>query len=59
MTNGKSHTDMRRVLLAGESAGGYLALQLALRHPSDFRAIIASYLMIDMQSDYFCKAYMK
>ncbi|KAG7404831.1 hypothetical protein LZL87_008952 [Fusarium oxysporum] len=59
MTNGKSRADLGRVLLAGESAGGYLALQLALRHPTVFRAVIASYPMIDMRSDHFCKAYPK
>ncbi|KAJ4039085.1 hypothetical protein NW761_010298 [Fusarium oxysporum] len=59
MTNGKSGADLQRVLLAGESAGGYLALQLALRHPTAFRAVIASYPMIDMRSDHFCKAYPK
>nr|RBR00314.1 hypothetical protein FVER53263_13803 [Fusarium verticillioides] len=59
MTNGKSGADLGKVLLAGESAGGYLAIQLALRHPSAFRAVIASYPMIDMRSDHFCKAYPK
>ncbi|KAF5669579.1 alpha beta-hydrolase [Fusarium circinatum] len=59
MTNGKSHVDLSRVLLAGESAGGYLAIQLALRHPTTFRAVIASYPMIDMRSNHFCKAYPK
>ncbi|KIL88510.1 hypothetical protein FAVG1_08592 [Fusarium avenaceum] len=39
--------------------GGYLALQLALRNPTAFRAVIASYPMIDMRSDHFCKAYPK
>ncbi|KAG4293379.1 hypothetical protein FPRO06_12867 [Fusarium proliferatum] len=38
---------------------GYLAIQLALRHPTAFRAVIASYPMIDMRSDHFCKAYPK
>ncbi|KLO96745.1 uncharacterized protein LW93_10125 [Fusarium fujikuroi] len=59
MTNGKSRADLGRVLLAGESAGGYLAIQLALRHPTAFRAVIASYPMIDMRSDHFCTAYPK
>ncbi|KAJ9415805.1 hypothetical protein FOXG_17001 [Fusarium oxysporum f. sp. lycopersici 4287] len=59
MTNGKSRADLQKVLLTGESAGGYLALQLALRHPTAFRAVIASYPMIDMRSDHFCKAYPK
>ncbi|KAF5624807.1 alpha beta-hydrolase [Fusarium tjaetaba] len=57
VTNGKSRADLGRVLLAGES--GYLAIQLALRHPAAFRAVIASYPMIDMRSDHFCKAYHK
>ncbi|KAF5700550.1 alpha beta hydrolase fold-3 [Fusarium mundagurra] len=39
--------------------GGYLALQLTLRHPTAFRAVIASYPLIDMRSDHFCKAYHK
>ncbi|KAF4343940.1 alpha beta-hydrolase [Fusarium beomiforme] len=59
MTNGKSSADLKTVLLTGESAGGYLALQLALRRPTAFRAVIASYPMIDMRSDHFCKAYAK
>ncbi|KAF4497971.1 alpha beta-hydrolase [Fusarium agapanthi] len=49
MTKEKSHTDL----------GGYLAIQLALRHPTAFRAVIASYPMIDMRSDHFCEAYPK
>ncbi|PNP75979.1 hypothetical protein FNYG_10537 [Fusarium nygamai] len=59
MTSGKSRADLGKVLLAGESAGGYLAIQLALRHPTAFRAVIASYPMIDMRSDHFCKVYPK
>ncbi|KAF4416139.1 alpha beta-hydrolase [Fusarium acutatum] len=59
VTNGKSRADLGRVLLAGESAGGYLAIQLALCHPTAFRAVIASYPMIDIRSDHFCKAYPK
>ncbi|KAF5574548.1 hypothetical protein FPCIR_13560 [Fusarium pseudocircinatum] len=59
MTNGTSRADLGKVLLAGESAGGYLAIQLALSHPTAFRAVIASYPMIDMRSDHFCKAYPK
>ncbi|KAG5752888.1 hypothetical protein H9Q72_005656 [Fusarium xylarioides] len=59
MTNGKSRADLGRVLVAGESAGGYLAIQLAFRHPTAFRAVIASYPTIDMRSDHFCKAYPK
>ncbi|KAG5797476.1 hypothetical protein H9Q69_003497 [Fusarium xylarioides] len=59
MTNGNSCADLGRVLVSGESAGGYLALQLALRHPTAFRAVITSYPLIDMRSDHFCKAYHK
>ncbi|KAH7002554.1 Alpha/Beta hydrolase protein [Ilyonectria destructans] len=59
MTNGQNTADLQRVLLAGESAGGYLALQLALSHPTAIRAVIASYPMIDMQNRHFSEAYPK
>lgn len=49
-----------QVLLAGDSAGGYLAIQSALTQPADtIKAVIAMYPMIDMRSDFFTKKYDK
>ena len=39
--------------------GGYLALQLALSHPTEIRAIIAAYPMIDIRDRHFSEAYPK
>ena len=44
-----------RVLVTGESAGGWLALQSALRPTprQQIRAVISQYAMIDMRSEYY------
>ncbi|KEF53379.1 uncharacterized protein A1O9_10354 [Exophiala aquamarina CBS 119918] len=46
-SQGKVDYDLKRILTAGESAGGYLALQLALNYPDDIRTILTQYPMID------------
>lgn len=46
--------DLSQVLVAGESAGGYLATQSALHFPlMGFKAIISQYGMIDMEHEHF------
>ncbi|KAM0232469.1 hypothetical protein ACHAP5_010722 [Fusarium lateritium] len=51
--------DTDRILVAGESAGGYLSLLAGLNHPSDIRAVAASYPMVDNKSRHFTEAYEK
>lgn len=49
--------DLSQILVAGESAGGYLATQSALHFPEmKFRAIISQYGMIDMENPHFTLA---
>ncbi|KAK9323822.1 Alpha/Beta hydrolase protein [Lipomyces orientalis] len=50
--------DTEKVLVVGESAGGYLAIQSALSQPC-ISAAIAAYPMIDLKSDFFSKAFEK
>lgn len=45
--------DLSRILTAGESAGGFLSISLALSHPHDIRACTASYPCVDLTSDHF------
>ncbi|KAF2161852.1 hypothetical protein M409DRAFT_27908 [Zasmidium cellare ATCC 36951] len=45
--------DLTSVLVTGESAGGWHALQAGLLHPSRITAIIAHYPMIDLASPHF------
>ncbi|KAH8695337.1 Alpha/Beta hydrolase protein [Talaromyces proteolyticus] len=56
MTTGASRVDLQKIVVSGESAGGYLALQLALSHPTEIRAVIASYPMVDMRHPHFSQA---
>jgi len=52
--------DLERIAVAGESSGGYLAIQSALLHPEvGIKAVIASYPVLDVTSDFFTKAYEK
>ncbi|KAJ6185112.1 hypothetical protein N7519_006413 [Penicillium mononematosum] len=51
--------DLDRVLVVGESAGGYLAMQLALSYPSDIRAVIGAYLVLNLKSKLYTEAYSK
>ncbi|KAK9313397.1 Alpha/Beta hydrolase protein [Lipomyces starkeyi] len=52
------NVDFEKVLVVGESAGGYLALQSALSQPK-ISAAIAAYPMIDLKSDFYTKAFVK
>ncbi|KAM0713401.1 hypothetical protein Q7P37_010363 [Cladosporium fusiforme] len=46
--------DLENVLVCGESAGGWLALQSGfIQGPAKIRAIISQYPMIDMRSDHW------
>ncbi|KAJ7583906.1 Alpha/Beta hydrolase protein [Mycena floridula] len=48
--------DLTRILSTGESAGGYMAIQLALSQPAGaIRGVIAAYPMTDLASDYYKK----
>jgi acetyl esterase/lipase len=50
------HTvDLTQILVQGASAGGFCATHLALSHPSEVRALIAVYAMLDMYADYYVK----
>ncbi|KAK4507500.1 hypothetical protein PRZ48_001235 [Zasmidium cellare] len=51
--------DLENVLVTGESAGGWHALQAALLHPSKIRAIIAHYPMIDLAAPHFSSQHEK
>ena len=45
--------DFTRVLSAGESAGGFLSVLLALSHPDEIRAATGSYPALDLASEHF------
>lgn len=51
--------DVGRIMTAGDSAGGYLSLQVGLSHPDEIRAVTAAYPMADMESPYFVGKYTK
>ncbi|KAH8698946.1 Alpha/Beta hydrolase protein [Talaromyces proteolyticus] len=51
--------DHDQTLVLGESAGGYLAMQLALSYPDDIQALIAVYPLLDLQSEFYTRAYSK
>lgn len=52
--------DLSQILVAGESAGGYLATQSAIHFPQlKFKAIISQYGMLDMEHPHFSQAYHK
>ena len=49
--------DLSRLLVHGESAGGYLSIQSGLSQPVGFiKAVIATYPVIDWESKYFTEA---
>ncbi|KAK9427919.1 Alpha/Beta hydrolase protein [Lipomyces doorenjongii] len=52
------NVDMEKLLVVGESAGGYLVIQSALSQPG-ISAAIAAYPMIDLKSDFYTKAFEK
>jgi len=51
--------DLERIVLSGESSGGYLAIQLGLSHPNGIRAILAAYPIIDIKDPFYTTAYTK
>ncbi|KAL5601573.1 hypothetical protein FOBRF1_009106 [Fusarium oxysporum] len=53
------HVDTTRILAAGDSAGGFLSLITGLNHPSEIRAVTASYPLVDAKSPHFTEAYEK
>ncbi|KAJ5606853.1 hypothetical protein N7537_003472 [Penicillium hordei] len=58
-SDGHVTPDLDRLLVAGESAGGYLTMQLALSYPSEIRAVIAAYPVLDVKSKFYTEAYPK
>ncbi|KAK8251128.1 Alpha/Beta hydrolase protein [Phyllosticta capitalensis] len=58
-TKGRVTVDTRRVMTAGDSAGGYLSVMLALRHPDEIRSATAAYPMLDIRSAHFSTSYAK
>ncbi|KAF7553350.1 hypothetical protein G7Z17_g3703 [Cylindrodendrum hubeiense] len=52
-TKGAVQVDTSRIMTCGESAGGYLSLQLGLNHPKEIKAVTAAYPMIDYKSPHF------
>jgi acetyl esterase/lipase len=53
-TEGTIKADLSRIMCVGDSAGGYLSLQMGLNHPSEIRAINAVYPVVDFKSPHFC-----
>ncbi|CAG8050110.1 unnamed protein product [Penicillium olsonii] len=51
--------DLDTVLVVGESAGGFLAMHLALSYPSEIRALIGAYPMLDVESEFYTRKYPK
>lgn len=51
--------DYSRVVVAGESAGGYLSLQFALDHKDKISAAIAIYPMTDIRAPHYTQDYVK
>lgn len=46
-TNGAISVDASRIMAVGDSAGGYLSLQLGLNHRDEIRAVVAAYPMVN------------
>ncbi|KAF3402193.1 hypothetical protein DPV78_004645 [Talaromyces pinophilus] len=51
--------DLDRILMLGESAGGYLAIQLALSHPGHIQGVVAAYPMLDLKAPFYTERYSK
>jgi acetyl esterase/lipase len=62
-TEDRFEPDLTRLLVVGESAGGYLAIQLALSHFNDtrlhIRALIAIYPMLGLRAPHWTEPYRK
>lgn len=51
--------DVDKIMVAGDSAGGYMALLVALEHPDLIRSVFVSYPAIDVRSPHFIGGYEK
>lgn len=58
-TNDTVKPDLTRVMVTGDSSGGYLALQTALSHPDIIRAVTVTYPMVDMKNRWYNEAFHK
>ncbi|KAB2571388.1 putative carboxylesterase 15 [Lasiodiplodia theobromae] len=47
--------DLGKILVTGESAGGWLAIQSALMHPSRIKTILSIFPMADLGDDHFTR----
>ena len=57
-TNTGIEPDLENIVVRGESAGGYLAIQSGLLHPEmRFKAIIAQYPVLDVLSPFFSEKF--
>ncbi|GFF57384.1 probable carboxylesterase 120 [Aspergillus udagawae] len=52
-TNGTVKADLSRIMTIGDSAGGYLCLQMGLNHPDEIRAVNAVYPLVNPKAPYF------
>jgi acetyl esterase/lipase len=52
-TNGAVKAHLSRIMTIGDSAGGYLSLQMGLSHPDQIRAVNAVYPMVNPKAPYF------
>lgn len=52
-TNNTVKADLSRIMTIGDSAGGYLSLQMGLSHPDEIRAVNAVYPMVNPKAPYF------
>ncbi|KAI9933693.1 hypothetical protein MW887_004764 [Aspergillus wentii] len=52
-TSGTLKADLDRILTGGDSAGGYLSIQIALNHPDKIRAVTAAYPSLDLKAPHY------
>ncbi|KAJ5393631.1 uncharacterized protein N7487_011272 [Penicillium crustosum] len=58
-TAGALQADLSRIMSVGESAGGYLSLQMGLNHASKICAVNAVYPVVDFKAPRFCNGQQK
>jgi len=51
--------DLERIVLSGESSGGYLAIQTGFSHSANVRAVMAAYPIVDLKDPFYTTAYKK
>lgn len=56
---GEISPDLNNILVTGESAGGWLAIQSAFHAPNSIKAVIAHYPMLDLRDKYYTQDYEK